>query len=165
MGSQAVHATRRSSFARPSRFPALAGGPILHLGAPASAAAAPAPVTAEQAIETQKQVLHEVISPPCRRGDEQIVVCGRRANRERVPFPDQHLPGARTRLLPGEPPSAVAAMNADRPPCNTAGAPRCGFSISFITAGIVLFKAGKHLIDPDSDPPPTPIGAEVTPPD
>ena len=48
-------------------------------------------------------------------------------------------------------------MKAGDDPCSNVGPqPRCGFSISFITAGIVAFKVGKHLIDPDSDPPPPP---------
>jgi hypothetical protein len=142
---------------------ALAGGLGLLL-VPEAAGAAPPAVTAEQAIAAQKEGLRSVILPRCRPDLEEIVVCGRRADRERVPFPNQHLPGARGHLLPGEPMSTVAALNADTPPCNSAGAPRCGFSISFITAGIILFKVGKHLADPDSDPPPTPIGEEVTPP-
>jgi hypothetical protein len=142
---------------------ALAAGLVL-LFPPMRASSAPPALTAEQAIAAQKEGLRTVILPRCRPDVEEIVVCGRRADRERVPFPDQRLPGSRTHLLPGEPPSAVTAMNSADPPCNSAGAPRCGFSISFITAGIILFKVGKHLADPDSDPPPTPIGAEVTPP-
>jgi hypothetical protein len=144
---------------------ALAAGLALLLAGEAEAGATPPSATAEQAIAAQKDGLRSVILPRCRPDEQEIVVCGHRADRERVPFPDQHLPGSRTHLLPGEPPSAVAAMNSATPPCNSAGAPRCGFSISFVTVGIILFKVGKHLADPDSDPPPTPIGAEATPPD
>jgi hypothetical protein len=122
-------------------------------------------VTAEQAIETQRDGLRNVIHPPCRTGEEEIVVCGRRSDRERLPLRNERTMGARTHLLPGESPSAVAAMESADPPCNSAGAPRCGFSINFIAAGIVAFKIGKHLVDPDSDPPPTPIPTEVPPPD
>jgi hypothetical protein len=145
------------------RRQALAGGFVLLLIAADPADAAPPPPTAEQAVAAQREMLVNAIHPPCRTGGEEIVVCGRRSDRERVPFPDQGVDGARTRLLPGEPPSAVAAMT--DPPCNSPGAPRCGFSISFITVGIVLFKVGRHLADPDSDPPPTPIGAEPHPPE
>jgi hypothetical protein len=144
---------------------ALAGGFVLLLIAMDPADAAPPPVSAEQAVAAQRDALLNVVHPPCRPGGEEIIVCGRRSDRERVPFPDQAVDGARTRLLPGEPPSAVTAMNRSDPPCNSTGAPRCGFSISFITVGILLFKVGKHLADPDSDPPPTPIGAEPHPPD
>jgi hypothetical protein len=161
MGNQAVRATGRESLARPFVIP---GGLILLAASPSPASAAPPPLTAEQAIAAQKDALRSVILPRCRPDAEEIVVCGRRADRERVPFPDQHLPGDRTHLLPGEAPNGVTALARADPPCNSAGAPRCGFSISFITVGIVLFKVGKHVIDPDSDPPPTPIGAEVTPP-
>ena len=144
---------------------ALAAGFVLLLAGAATARAAPPPLTAEQAVAAEKDGLRTIILPRCRPDAEEIVVCGRRADRERVPFPDQHLSGDRTHLLPGEPMSTIAALNADDPHCNSPGGRRCGFSISFITAGIILFKVGKHLADPDSDPPPTPIGAEVTPPD
>ena len=143
----------------------MASACILLLLGEGAARAAPTPMTAEQAVAAEKDGLRTIILPRCRPDAEEIVVCGRGTDRERVPFPDQHLPGDRTHLLPGEPMSTVAALNADNPPCNSPGGRRCGFSISFIAAGIVLFKLGKHLADPDSDPPPTPIGAEVTPPD
>ena len=162
MGNQAARAIGREGLTRRSMIP---GGLILLAASATPAAAAPASLTAEQALAAEKESLRSVVLPRCRPDLEEIVVCGRRADRERVPFPNQHLPGDRTHLLPGEPPSAVTAMNSQDPPCNTAGAPRCGFSISFIAVGIVMFKVGKHLMDPDSDPPPTPIGAEVTPPD
>ena len=165
MGNQAVRGTERRSLAPPRPISVLSGALILLAGSPAPADAAPAPVTADQAIAAQKEALRDVISPRCRRGEEEVVVCGRRTDRERVPFPDQQVAGARTRLQPGEAPSAVTAMNRSDPPCNSTGAPRCGFSIRFITVGILLFKFGKHVADPDSDPPPTPIGAEATPPD
>jgi hypothetical protein len=165
MGNQPVRSMERRPRAFPCFIPAVAGASILLLASPCSAAETPAPVNAAQAIETQKEALRNVISPHCSRGEEEVVVCGRRTDRERVPFPDQQVAGARTHLQPGEAPSAVTAMNRSDPPCNSTGAPRCGFSISFITVGILLFKLGKHVADPDSDPPPTPIGAEATPPD
>lgn len=163
MGDQAVQAHRGKSRARLAISALLCAG-IALFASPCPAAPVPAPVSAAQAVEAQKESLRNVISPPCRRGDEELVVCGRRLDRERVPFPDQQVAGGRRHLQAGEAPSAVAAMNAPTPPCNSTGAPRCGFAISFITVGIVLFKVGKHLADPDSDPPPTPIGAEATPP-
>jgi hypothetical protein len=128
------------------------------------AAAAP-PLTAEQAIANEQAALRDRIHPPCRRGGAEIVVCGRSSDRERIPLPNERIAGDRTRLLPGEPPSAVAAMKEGDTPCSNVGPrPRCGFSISFIAVGIVALKLGRHLIDPDSDPPPPPISSE-SPPD
>jgi hypothetical protein len=77
---------------------------------PAFALAPEAPITAERAIETQRDSVREVVGTlPCRRSgaDGDIVVCGRRgADPNRVPLPDERVAGARENLLPGELPRA-----------------------------------------------------------
>ncbi len=82
--------------------------------APAFAFAPEASVTAERAVEIQKDAIRDAVGTlPCRRdaagGD--IVVCGRRGpDRNRVPFPDQRTPGVPENLLPGELPRAQASF-------------------------------------------------------
>lgn len=82
---------------------------------PAFALAPEAAITAERAIETQKDTVRETVGTlPCRRDGEggDIVVCGRRgADPNRVPFPDQRLPGEPENLLPGELPRARTSYN------------------------------------------------------
>ncbi|HEY0132183.1 MAG TPA: hypothetical protein VGB57_12350 [Allosphingosinicella sp.] len=74
--------------------------------APAFALAPEAPVTAERAMEIQKDSVRDAVGTlPCRRdgagGD--IIVCGRRGpDPNRVPFPDQRTPGEPENVLPGE---------------------------------------------------------------
>lgn len=123
---------------------------FLACACPATAVAGEPPRTAEQAIAVERHSLYDVIAPSCRPGAEEIVVCGRKPQgRERVPFPDQRVDGSRTHLLPGEPPSALAALRETDDPCSNVGPqPRCGGSVSFITVGVVLFKFIKHLADP-----------------
>ena len=89
---------------------------ILALAAAAAPASAFAPeVTAESAVETQKDSVRETVGTlPCRRdwagGD--IVVCGRRGrNPNRVPFPDQRVAGEPENLLPGELPRGQPSFN------------------------------------------------------
>ncbi|HEX8308908.1 MAG TPA: hypothetical protein VF645_10885 [Allosphingosinicella sp.] len=83
--------------------------------APALALAPEAPLTADRAIDIQKDSVREAIGTlPCRRdgagGD--IVVCGRRGpNPNRVPFPDQRTPGEPENLLPGELPRAQSTFS------------------------------------------------------
>ena len=85
------------------------------VAAPAGAFAPETPITAERAVEVQRDSVREVVGTlPCRRdgagGD--IVVCGRRGpDPNRVPFPDQRLPGEPENLLPGELPRARTSFN------------------------------------------------------
>ena len=78
--------------------------------APAFALAPETSLSAERAIEVQKDSVREAVGTlPCRRdgAGADIVVCGRRGpDRNRVPFPGQRLPGEPENLLPGELPSA-----------------------------------------------------------
>jgi len=99
--------------------------PILCAGAaawPGAALAEAAPATAEDVIAAYDRWYEEVTqgiggARRCRRdaaGDE-IVVCGRTDDaRMRVPYEPE--PGARVRLIAGEVPSAMGALNADRRP-------------------------------------------------
>ena len=81
------------------------------MAAPAAALAGPGtPLTAEEAIEIQRDQVREATgTAPCARGsaDGDIIVCGRRgADPNRLPLPVERLPGAREHLLPGELPRA-----------------------------------------------------------
>ena len=132
----------------------LAGAAFIALSAAAPALAAPLePLTAEAAIETQRRGLQEATgTAPCDRdvtGDE-IVVCGRVGpdpNRVEVP----RLPGDRIALLPGEPPSGRAALDATaQSPCSTVGpVQRCSGGLNVFHVAGVLAKIGKHLLDKD----------------
>lgn len=83
--------------------------------APAPAFAPEASMTAERAIEIQRDKVRDSVGTlPCRRdgagGD--IVVCGRRGpDPNRVPFPDQRNPGEPENLLPGELPRAQPSFD------------------------------------------------------
>jgi hypothetical protein len=123
--------------------PALAGPPIR---------------TAEEAVAAQREGLHNIVARPCRERDsDEIVVCGRLGpDPNRLPLRGERVEGERVRLLPGEAPSAADALAATKGGCRE----RCGFNIDFIRVGIFLFKVGKHLADPDSDPPPPPIPSD-----
>ncbi len=120
---------------------------VLICPAPAHAAA---PVTAEEALETYQRSFDTGKLVDCRRareGDE-IVVCGRSGpDPNRVPFPDQREPGAPVRLLPGEPPSAVAALSAGSGMnCATVGPnPHCNGGLDVFRVVGVLGKAFKAL--------------------
>jgi len=97
--------------------------PILCVAAwPGAALTQPPPATAEEAIAVYDRWYEEVTDGAggqrrCRRdaaGDE-IVVCGRTDDsRMRVPYEPE--PGARVRLIAGEAPSAMGALNAGASP-------------------------------------------------
>ena len=75
----------------------------------AQAAAPPtSPVTAEQAMATYRQTFDAVPTTRCAaaEGTEEVVVCGRRAEADRLPLPVEPEPGAPVRLVPGESPRA-----------------------------------------------------------
>lgn len=88
---------------------------LLAFAAPVSALAPEASVTAEQAIEKQKDGVRGAVGTlPCPRDGDggDIVVCGRRGpDRNRVPFPDQRAPGEPENLLPGELPRAQSSFS------------------------------------------------------
>jgi hypothetical protein len=83
--------------------------------APAFALAPETSLTAERAIEVQKDGVRETVGTlPCRRdgagGD--IIVCGRRGpDPNRPPMPFERLPGEPENLLPGELPRARTSYN------------------------------------------------------
>lgn len=136
---------------RPAALTATLG--LLLLGVPAEGA----PLKAEEAVAAQQRQLHAVVARPCPKGEtDEIVVCGSsEEDPNRIPraLRNERVAGERVRLLPGEPPSAAAALAATKGGCRE----RCGFNVDFIRVGIVLFKIGRHLLDPDSDPPPPPL--------
>ena len=120
----------------------------LLLAAPATALAAP-PLTAEAAVERQREELLAAARIGCRRtgeeADETIVVCGRGGpDPNRIGY--EPTPGQRVRLLPGEAPSGTAALDA-----TTACLPPspCGGGIDVFRAVGVLAKIGKHILGKD----------------
>jgi hypothetical protein len=137
---------------------ALAAAGLAGLSLAEPAFAGPPARSAEEALEVQRRGLHELVARPCRKSEsDEIVVCGRGGpDPDRLPLRGERMAGERVRLLPGEAPSAAGALAAAKEGCRE----RCGFSIDFIRVGIVLFKVGKHLADPDSDPPPPPIPSD-----
>jgi hypothetical protein len=131
--------------------------------APAPAAAQPASnpsgaapsVTAEEAIDVQHRRLQAATgTAPCERDSpaDEILVCGRRGpDPNRVPFPEERLPGERVALLPGEPPSALAALRSTAgSPCSTVGpSQHCSAGLPVVGVLTTLFKIGKHLLGGD----------------
>lgn len=115
--------------------------------APALAFAPEAPLTAERAVDIQKDTVRALVGTlPCRRdgagGD--IVVCGRRGpDPNRVPFPDQRLPGERENLLPGELPRAQSSYDTCAIAC-----PR-GAGIDVFKAIDTSIKIVRHILGKD----------------
>ena len=121
---------------------------------PAMLAAAPAvaapTVTAEEAMANYRKSFETGALIDCRRDpdSDEIVVCARsgRPDPNRVPLPDEREPGERVRLLPGEPPSAVAALSAGSGMgCSTSNIPRCNGGLDVFRVVGVLGKAFKAL--------------------
>ncbi|HEX8241807.1 MAG TPA: hypothetical protein VF574_18885 [Allosphingosinicella sp.] len=88
---------------------------LLAAPVPAFALAPEAALTAEQAVEIQKDGVREAVgTAPCRsdRDGGDIVVCGRRGpDPNRLPLPVERVPGEREHLLPGELPRAQTSYN------------------------------------------------------
>jgi hypothetical protein len=120
----------------------------LPLSAPAYGAAT---ITAEEALENYRKSFDTGKLVDCRRDNDrdEIVVCGRSGpDPDRVPFPDEREPGAPVRLLPGEPPSAVAALSAGSGMnCSASNNPRCNGGLDVFRVVSVLGKAFKTLTD------------------
>jgi hypothetical protein len=114
---------------------------------PASALAPEAPLTAERAIESQKDMVREAVGTlPCRRDGTgaDIVVCGRRgADPFRIPLPDQRLPGEPENLLPGELPRARSSYDTCAIAC-----PR-GAGIDVFKAIGTSIKIVRHILGKD----------------
>jgi len=117
----------------------------------ATPAIAAPPITAEEAMTNYQKSFGKSAGIDCRRdtGSDEIVVCGRSEQRDpnRVPLPDEREPGAPVRLLPGEPPSAVAALSAGSGMnCATVGPnPRCNGGLDVFRVVGVLAKMVKEL--------------------
>ena len=124
---------------------------LLLLTALAAPAGAAAPVTAEEAMANYRESFEAGTRIDCRRDadSDEIVVCGRSDRRDpnRIPLPDEREPGAPVRLLPGEPPSAVAALSAGSGMnCATLGPnPRCNGGLDVFRVVGVLGKVVKEL--------------------
>jgi hypothetical protein len=119
-------------------------------------AAAAAPVTADQAMTNYRSTFRSVAELRCPKAEgAEIVVCARPEGPDpnRVPFPDEHDPGARVGLLPGEPPSATEALaRTDRSACAAAGPNHsCGGSISLFSLLFGVIKVAKAVHDRHAD--------------
>jgi len=120
----------------------------LLLVASAPALAGPqAPLTAEEAIEIQKDGVREATgTKPCARGSANgdIIVCGRRgADPNRLPLPVEPLPGDREHLLPGELPRAQASYDTCAIGC------RRGPGINAFRALDTTVKIVRHILGED----------------
>lgn len=121
---------------------------------PFGSVAAQAPLTADLAIAAQKRQLEATLDLDCRGNAEldEIVVCGREGrDPNRIPLPDERVAGARTRLLPGEPPPGSGALAATaQSPCSTVGPnQRCSGGLDVLRVVGVLAKAVKALTSDD----------------
>src|SRR3954467_694860 len=122
------------------------------MAALAAAWAAPAgafgPLTAEQAIETRRQGAREAVGPaPCPRDRDSgdIIVCGRRGpDPNRLPLPDERLPGDREHLLPGELPRAEASFDTCVIGCKPSGIWIDPFRVARVGSKIV-----RHVLHKD----------------
>lgn len=115
----------------------------------------PGPLTAEAAIDAQRGRLQTATgTAPCPRATsaDEILVCGRRGvDPNRVPVPDDRVPGERVALLRGEPPSPGGALAATaQSPCSAVGrAQHCAGGLPVVGVLTTLFKIGKHLLGGD----------------
>jgi len=131
-----------------------AAQPAVNPSAANPSAAAPS-LTAEEAIDVQHRRLQTATgTAPCKRDSpaDEILVCGRRGpNPNRVPFPEERLPGERVALLPGEPPSAMAALRATAASsCSTVGPNQhCAGGLPVVGMLTTLAKIGLHLLGRD----------------
>lgn len=127
---------------------AIAAAAIL-LAAPVPAIAfGPEPsLTAEQAIEIQRDSVRETIgTAPCSRAREKgdIVVCGRRGpDPGRLPLPVERLEGDREHLMPGELPRAQSSYDS----CVIACARGSGIDV-FKAVGTSI-KIVRHILGKD----------------
>jgi hypothetical protein len=120
---------------------------LLAAPAPAFALAPETPLTAERAVEIQRDSVREAVGTlPCRRdgasGD--IVVCARRGpDPNRIPLPDERVPGERGNLLPGELPRAQSSYDTCAIAC-----PR-GAGIDVFKAIGTSIKIVRHILGKD----------------
>lgn len=115
---------------------------------PAFALAPETGLTAEQAIEAQRDGVREAVgTASCQRDREtgDIVVCGRRGpDPNRLPLPVQRLPGDRENLLPGELPRAEASFST----C-VIGCQPTGLRVDVIQTIKVGTKIVRHILGKD----------------
>jgi hypothetical protein len=116
----------------------------------ATAAASPAmaePLTAEQAIQKQRENLVRGAGLECPRDGNDVVVCGRR-EREVLPFDRT---GEPTNRMPGETMSTRQALDNTRlSTCTTTGPNQsCGGGLPVLQILFTALKVAKHLIDPE----------------
>jgi hypothetical protein len=118
------------------------------LAEPAFALAPETALTAEQAVEIQREGVREAVgTASCARDREtgDIVVCGRRGpDPNRLPLPVERLPGERENLLPGELPRAQASFST----C-VIGCQPTGLRIDVIRTMKVGSKIVRHILGKD----------------
>jgi hypothetical protein len=128
--------------------PARAAAAFLIAASPPAAALAPGEsLTAERAIEIQRNPVREAVgTAPCSRdpGSDDIVVCGRRGpDPNRLPLPVERVPGERENLLPGELPRAQASFDTCAIGC------RRGPGIDVFKAVDTSIKIVRHILGKD----------------
>ena len=115
--------------------------------APAFALAPETALTAEQAMEIQRDGVREAVgTASCARDRESgdIVVCGRRGpDPYRLPLPVERLPGERENLLPGELPRAQASFSTCVIGCQPSGIVVDPFRVIRVGSKIVRHILGK----------------------
>jgi hypothetical protein len=127
----------------------MAAAAALFLGTagPALALAPETSLTAEQAIEVQRDGVRQAVGTlPCVRdpGTGDIVVCGRRGtDPDRLPLPVERLPGEREHLLPGELPRAQPSYNTCVIGCQPSGFRVNPFQVIMVGSKIVRHVLGK----------------------
>jgi hypothetical protein len=117
-------------------------------GAPLLMAATDAPLK----VEAMLARYHELTSPidadertcsrPIAGQADAILVCGRNASRQRVPFPEELGPPDGPRRPTGDPRAALAAAG---PPCPPGGCT----GVNLFKVPIALFRIVRQLADPD----------------
>jgi hypothetical protein len=129
-----------------------------------AAAAPPPPLTAEEALSAEQTNLRNALHPVCVGGGDEIVVCGHTdRDRDRLPLRTTHLS-----LLPGEPPSTIAAMSVyDTPLPPTEGPapkedPKKHAMFDFMKVAAMALSVGERLVNRDRTLPPIPT---ESPPD
>ena len=125
----------------------------LGFAAPAGAQALPyGPVDQPVAPDLKKA---EAV-PPCPpvRGDE-VVVCGRPGEEQRLPIPEVPFGPDGDRIVRGELPRAVTRMEQQKP-CGTLYGEICGGGVDILASAFFAAKVARKLIDPDwqAEPPP-----------
>jgi hypothetical protein len=119
---------------------------ILLLAAAAPASATAAPATAEEAISAVEALVRQTVRPGCAKGDEEIVVCGRRDEDERHRLPLRVEPAPRAADSAGG--EQMAAVRVDTSRCTAVGQnPQCSGGLPVIPIALWLLQSVVKAVD------------------